>query len=76
MEIVNRNTDVVHERLESGGCIAEAEEHDGWFKYSQRGYEGGFPLVFLSEADVVVFPTYVKLGEDGGVFHVVDEFWD
>ena len=23
---------VVHERLESGGCIAEAKEHDGWFE--------------------------------------------
>ena len=24
--------DVVHKCLKSGGCVAEAEEHDGWFK--------------------------------------------
>ena len=24
--------DMVHERLEGGGCIAKPEEHDGWFK--------------------------------------------
>ena len=26
--------------------------------------------------DVVVFPVDVKLGEQGELFHVVDEFWD
>ena len=25
-------TDMIHECLESGGCIAEAEEHDSWFE--------------------------------------------
>ena len=24
--------DMIHEYLESGRCIAEAEEHDGWFE--------------------------------------------
>ena len=68
--------DVIHECLESGRCIAEAEEHDGWFEQSQRGYESSFPLVLLSEVDIVISPTYVKLSEDGGVLHVVDEFRD
>ena len=67
---------MVHECLESGGCIAEAKEHDGRFKQSQRGYEGGFPLVLLMKADVVVSPTYVKFGEDSGVFHIINELQD
>ena len=67
---------MVHECLESGGCIAETKEHDGWFEQSQRGYEGGFPLVLFSKANVVVSPSYVKLGEDSGVFHIINEFWD
>ena len=24
-------TDMVHERLEGGGCVGETEEHDCWF---------------------------------------------
>ena len=67
---------MVHERLESGGCIAEAKEHDGWFKQPQRGYEGSFPLILLTKADVVVSPTYVKFGENSGVFHIINELWN
>ena len=26
------SANMIHECLESGGCVAEAEEHDGWFK--------------------------------------------
>ena len=67
---------IVHECLEGGWGIAEAEEHDHGFKKSHWGDEGGFPLVLFSKVDVVVAPSYVKHGEYGGIFHVVDEFRD
>ena len=57
--------DMVHECLECGGCITESEEHDSGFEESHGGYEGSFPLVFLSNVDVVVSPTNVKFGEQG-----------
>ena len=68
--------DMVHESLEGGGSIAEPKEHDGGFKESHGGNESGLPLVFLSDVNVVIFPTNVKFGEQGGFFHVVDEFRD
>ena len=40
------------------------------------GDEGHFPLVSISDADVVVSPSDVEFGEDLGVFHLVDEILD
>ena len=37
------------------------------------GDEGSFPLVTLLYLDIVISPSYVKLGEDLGVFKFVDE---
>ena len=37
------------------------------------GDEGGFPLVAFLNSDIVISPSYVKLGEDLGVFKFVDE---
>ena len=68
--------DMVHESLESGGSIAEPQEHDGGFKESHVGNESSFPLVFLSDVNVVISPTNVKLGEQDGFLHVVNEFGD
>ena len=31
-------------------------------------------MVLFLKADVVVSPTYVKFGEDSGVFHIINEF--
>ena len=55
--------DMVHEHLECGGCVTESEEHDGGFEESHGSNESSFPLVFLSNADIVVSPANVKLGE-------------
>ena len=66
--------DMVHESLEGGGSVAESKEHDGGFEESHGGNEGGFPLVFLLDANVVVSPANVKLGEQGGLLHVINEF--
>ena len=68
--------DVVHESLEGGGSVAESKEHDGRFKESHGGDEGSLPLIFLSDANVVISPTNVEFGEQGGFFHVVNEFRD
>ena len=68
--------DVVHESLEGGGSIAESKEHDGGFEASHGGDESGLPLIFLSDANVIISPTDVEFGEQGGFFHVIDEFRD
>ena len=56
---------MVHERLECGQSIAKAKEHDGGLKKSHGGDEGRFPLVFFSNANVVISPVDVELGEQG-----------
>ena len=68
--------DMVHESLEGGGSVAEPKEHDSGFKEPHGGNESSLPLIFLSDANVVIFPMNVKFGEQGGFFHVVDEFRD
>ena len=40
------------------------------------GNEGCLPLVPISDADVVVSPSDVELGEDLGVFYLVNEILD
>ena len=67
---------MVHERLEDGRCVGESEEHDHWFVESKGGNECRLPLVLFSQLDVVVFPSYVELGKEGRVLHVIDKFWD
>ena len=37
------------------------------------GDEGSFPLVTFLNSDIVISPSYIKLGEDLGVFKFVDE---
>ena len=68
--------DVVHEGLECEWHIAKPEEHYCWFKESEGGNEGGFPLVFFTDTDVVVAPLDVEFCEEGGIFYVIDELWD
>ena len=67
---------MVHEHLECGRSIAESKEHDGGFKESHRGDECSLPLVLFSNADVVIPPLDVKLGEQDGLLHIIDKFWD
>ena len=58
---------VIHESLEHGRGIAKAKEHDGGFEESFVGDEGRFPLVAILDADIVVPPMDVELGEMVGV---------
>ena len=64
---------VGHESLESGGGIGHAKEHDSGFVESLVDNEGGLPLVAFLDPDVVISPSYIKLGEDLGVFEFVNE---
>ena len=66
--------DVIHECLECGGSIAESKEHDSGFEEFHGGNESSFPLILLSDANVVISPTNVELGKQGGFFHVINEF--
>ena len=68
--------DVVHEGLKGGGSVTESKEHDSGFEESHGGDESGLPLIFLSDANVVIPPMNVEFGEQGGFLHVVDEFGD
>ena len=54
---------VVHELLECRWGIGESEEHHSWFKEAFMCDEGSFPLVAVLDANVVVPPEDVKLGE-------------
>ena len=67
---------MVHECLKHGGSIAKSKEHDSGLEEPHGGNEGGFPLIFVLNMDVVVFPMNVELGEQGGLLHVVNEFWN
>ena len=55
--------DVIHECLKSWRSITEAKEHYGGFKEAERSDECCFPLVFLPNANVVIAPLNIKLGE-------------
>ena len=68
--------DVVHKRLERGWGIAEPKEHNCGFKESERSDKRSLPLIRFLNSDVVIPPTDVKLGGQGGILHVVDEFRD
>ena len=59
--------------MKGGGRIGHAKEHDGGFIESSVGDEGSFPLVAFLDSDIVISPSYIKLGEDLGVFKFVDE---
>ena len=68
--------DMVHESLEGGGGVAKPEEHDSGFEESHRGDKGSFPLIFLSDTNVVISPTNVEFSEQDRFLHIIDEFRD
>jgi hypothetical protein len=56
--------DVIHHGLKGGRGVGEAKEHNSRFKESLARLEGGFPFVTFFDADVVIPPSYVKLGKE------------
>ena len=67
---------VIHEALECSRGVAKAKEHDSGFKGSFVGDEGSLPLVTIFDADIVVPPMNIKLGEVASVFQLVHEVRD
>ena len=67
---------MIHERLKSRRGVAEPKEHYCGFKEAKRSDECHFPLVFLPNANVVIAPSNIKLGEQCGVLHIIDQLWD
>ena len=67
---------MIHERLKSRRSIAEAKEHYSGFKEAKRSDEHRFPLVFLPDANVVIAPSHIKLGEQYRVLHIINQLRD
>jgi hypothetical protein len=49
----------IHHGLKCGGSIREAEEHDHGLEKAAIRLEGGFPLITISNAYVVISPPDV-----------------
>ena len=64
--------DMVHEGLECRRSIAETEEHGCGFIETEGSNECGLPRIFFINVNVVISRSDVELGEEGGVFHVID----
>ena len=65
-----------HEGLEGGWGIALPEEHDQRFIEAIGGSECGLPFISFLDADVVISPSNVHLGEIFHSFQFVDEGGD
>ncbi|KIJ58555.1 hypothetical protein HYDPIDRAFT_102408, partial [Hydnomerulius pinastri MD-312] len=63
--------DVVHHRLERCWGVGKAEEHDCWLEEPVVSSESRLPFVSFFDADIVVSPAYVQLGEDFGVLEFI-----
>ena len=63
---------MVHEGLESQWGIAETEKHDCGFIEAKRSNECSLPLIFFMNMNIVITPSDIEFGEEGGVFHVID----
>ena len=68
--------DTVHYILECGWGVGESKEHYCGLEESFVAFEGGFPFVSFFDADVVVSPSYIKLGEPLLSHKFVNEFLD
>ena len=64
--------DMVHEGLERRRSIAEAKKHNGGFIETEGSNECGLPLIFFMNMNIVITPSDIEFGEEGGVFHVIN----
>ena len=63
---------MVHECLECRRSIAETEKHDCGFIEAEGSNECGLPLIFFVNVNIIISPSDIKFGEEGGVFHVIN----
>ena len=68
--------DMIHECLKNWRGVAKTKEHYSGYKEAERSDECCFPLVFLPNANVVIAPLNIKLSEQCGVLHIIDQLWD
>ena len=68
--------DVVHESLESGGCIGETKWHDKPFEGSVSGPKGCLPFITGCDTNEVVCMSEVYLGIDTSFTRSVKEVGD
>ena len=66
----------VHECLESRWGATKSEKHHHWFEQSKRRDEGSLPLITLFDLNVIIPPSYVKLGEERELAEIVDKGGD
>src|SRR5712675_1706828 len=57
--------DGVHHHLKGGWGVGQSKEHDRWFEQPFVSDEGCFPLVSLSDTNIIVSPSYVELSKQG-----------
>ena len=65
--------DMIHEGLKSWWSVAKTKEHDGGFIEAKGGDERCLPLILFFDANVVVTPTDIELGEQGRLLHVINQ---
>src|SRR5712664_3452963 len=65
--------DLIHHCLECTWGISQSEEHDPWFEKTIFGLESCFLFIPRLDPNIVVTPSYVKLGEDMRILHLTDE---
>ena len=54
--------------MEGGRGVGETEKHDQGFKQALIGREGSLPFVSILDPNIVVTPSYIKLGKIPGSF--------
>ena len=68
--------DVIHHPLKGRWGVAESKEHDRGLVQTSIGPEGSLPLVAFLDANVVVPPSYVQLGEVLRIVQLVHQLLD
>jgi hypothetical protein len=56
--------DAIHYSLEGRGSIALTKQHNHGLEEPERRFECGFPLVSISDVDIVVPPSDIKFCEE------------
>ena len=68
--------EVIHEALKSSRGVVKTEEHNGRFEQSSVGDEGCLPLMSILDADIVVPPSDIELGEVFCILELIDRIRD
>ena len=66
----------IHECLECWGRSTKPEKHYCWFEQPKRHDECSLPFISFLDLNIVVTPSYIKLGEERELSEVVDEVGD